>query len=107
MKTRSRMGSVLTLFLFLLASGGKSACARGAEGDLVGMVSFRYPGDELSTVTPMISVSVYLTVAGTEHRAGQINEVVVRRYPAGLLIGADVKATGNVHLRPSGRVILE
>jgi hypothetical protein len=82
-------------------------CPRGAQGDLVGMVSFSYVGDVPSMVTPVLSVSVYLTVSGTEKVSGEFHEVFARKYPNGIFLGAEIRNSGNVHLRPGGRVDLE
>lgn len=82
------------------------SCPKNAQGELVGMVSFVYQTHPPSMVTPVISVSVYLTAQGTEKTAGEIGDLVVRRLPQAVQAIATVKNTGNVHLRPSGVVLL-
>jgi hypothetical protein len=80
------------------------SCPQGAQGELVAMVSFTYKGDKPSGITPMLSVSVYLSIAGTEQVAGKIRDVFIRKYPVGYLLGAEIRSTGNVHLRPFGSI---
>ena len=82
-------------------------CPASAQGDLVGMVSFRYEGDVPTMVTPMISVSVYMTAAGTERLSGEIEEVQAYHPATGISVGALFKNTGNVHLRPSGTIMVQ
>lgn len=84
----------------------KIRCPEGAQGDLVAMASFAYQGDEPSPIQPMISVSVYLTVAGTEKREGEIRQLLIAKKGDAWRLGAVVGSTGNVHLRPSGRIQL-
>lgn len=81
-------------------------CPRGVEGELVGMVSFLYQTGQPSMVTPMISVSVYVAAAGTEKIAGEIKDMAVRLWRDQLQVAVSVKAAGNVHLRPTGQVVL-
>jgi len=82
-------------------------CPRGAQGELVGMASFLYQTLSPTMVTPVISVSIYLEVAGTEKVAGEITEVGVRRWQERLQAAVAVKATGTVHLRPTGEILLK
>ena len=77
-------------------------CPKEAEGELVGMVSFLYEKDPPSMVTPIISVSVYVEVAGTEKASGEIRQVAVQTWNNQIQLAVDLKSTGNVHLRPSG-----
>jgi hypothetical protein len=81
-------------------------CPEKAQGEMVGMVSFLYRGKEPSMVTPIISVSVYLAVKGTEKVDGQIKDVAVGRWKGNLHVGALVRSTGNVHLRPTGQITI-
>jgi hypothetical protein len=81
-------------------------CPKKAEGLLVGMASFIFRTAQPGTVTPMISVSIYLTVAGTEHLSGEIRKLTARFWKHTLTVGAEVAATGNVHLRPSGSLLI-
>ena len=57
-------------------------------------------------VTPMISVSLYLIAAGTEKIGGEVTDLVVRTWNGQVHISAKVISTGNMHLRPSGRLIV-
>lgn len=77
-------------------------CPKDAQGLLVGMASFTFRGDHPSSVTPMISVSVYLAPAGTEHTTGEISKLSARIWQHQMVVGAEVTATGNMHLRPTG-----
>jgi hypothetical protein len=81
-------------------------CPKKAEGVLVGMASFIFRTDHPGTVTPMISVSIYLTAAGTERLNGEIRKLTARFWKHALTVGAEVAATGNVHLRPSGSLVI-
>lgn len=78
-------------------------CPKSADGLLVGMTSFAFQPMTFGTVTPMISVSIYVSVAGTEQRTGHIKTLAARVYENQLTVGAEVAADGNVHLRPTGR----
>jgi len=97
---------------FLLKSGESRKvpvtiiCPKEAQGILVGMASFIFRTAHPSTVTPMISVSIYLTPAGTEHLAGEISKLTARFWKHTLMVGAEVMATGNMHLRPSGSLLI-
>ena len=78
---------------------------KGAQGELVGMVSFLYQTKGMSMVTPIISVSVYALIEGTEKAGGAITELTLRDLGNKQLQAAVVvKASGNVHLRPAGHV---
>jgi len=79
-------------------------CPKGAQGELVGMASFLYVAQEDQMVTPIISVSVYVAVKGTERSEGEITDLVVREWQGKIQMGVEVKSTGNVSLRPSGRI---
>jgi len=84
----------------------KVTCPKGAQGELVGMVSFEYLTDNPGMITPMISVSTYLAIAGTEKVAGEIVELGVHRWREKLQAAVAIKSTGNVHLRPTGTLTL-
>ena len=84
---------------------GDVACPKDMAGEVVAMVSFTYRTEQQSMVTPMISVSVYLMAAGTEIRSGEVVDIMVRRNQDQLGLSAMVKSTGNVHLRPRGRLV--
>jgi len=80
------------------------SCPKKARGLLVGMTSFAYQPMEPGMVTPMISVSLYLTVKGTENKQGEIKSLAARIWEGKLSVGIEVASTGNVHLRPSGHI---
>ena len=82
------------------------SCPKDAVGELMGMVSVTYQGDTPSMITPMISTAVYLDVIGTERNAGEIVALGAGTRNGKFQVGAQIKATGNVRLRPSGSVRL-
>jgi hypothetical protein len=82
-------------------------CPKETEGELVGMVSFQYELKGTTMVTPIISASVYLVAEGTQKVSGEITKMDVRPWQGGLNVGATVKATGNVHVRPMGKILIE
>jgi len=77
-------------------------CPPKAEGLLMGMTSFAFQPMEPGMMTPMISVSIYLTAEGTDKKQGEIRALIARLYEGKMHVGAEVVSTGNVHLRPSG-----
>ncbi len=81
-------------------------CPKDAVGELMGMVSFTYLGDTPSMITPMISTAVYLDVIGTERNAGEIVALAGGIRNSKFQVGAQVKATGNVRLHPTGTIDL-
>jgi hypothetical protein len=81
-------------------------CPKTATGELMGMVSFTYQGTQKSMVTPMISTAVYLEVKGTEKNQAEILALGAGAKNGRFQVGAQIKATGNVRLRPSGRMHL-
>lgn len=80
----------------------RAQCPPKAKGELVGMVSFLYEKEEPAMVTPMISVSVYLTADGTEARSGEIRSVALKGQKGSFQVECAVRSTGNVHIRPRG-----
>jgi hypothetical protein len=68
------------------------------------MVSFMYTTGPAAMVTPMISVSTYLEIVGTEKMSGVIDHLAVRTWNDQIQAAASLKATGNVHLRPTGTI---
>src|SRR5262249_35823617 len=81
-------------------------CPKDAVGELMGMVSFAYLSLKPSSITPMISTAVYLLAAGTEVMTGEISSVNAEFKIHQFLVSAEVKATGNVRLRPVGTIRL-
>jgi hypothetical protein len=82
-------------------------CPKEAVGELMGMVSFTYQGLQPSMITPMISTAVYLEVTGTERYAGEIVALGAGTRNGRFQVGAQIKDTGNVRLRPNGTVLLK
>jgi hypothetical protein len=82
-------------------------CPKELQGEVVAMASFVYRTEQPSNVTPMISVSVYLMAAGTEKMAGEVEDFLVRIWNGQVNVNVKVKATGNVHLRPSGYLAVQ
>jgi hypothetical protein len=81
-------------------------CPKEAVGELMGMVSFTYQGLQPSMITPMISTAVYLEVKGTERNAGEIVAIGAGTRNSRFQVGAQIKDTGNVRLRPTGTILL-
>jgi hypothetical protein len=84
-----------------------AASTRTLQGFLVGMLSFvGNPEGQAVMVNTMISVSVYVTIRGTERPAWTVPSLKMSR--DGDIVQAifTVKNTGNVHLRPQGSVEL-
>jgi hypothetical protein len=79
-------------------------CPKDAVGELMGMVSFTYQGVQASMITPMISTAVYLDVEGTEKNLGEIVALGAGTRNGRFQIGTQVKATGNIRLRPIGSI---
>jgi len=78
-----------------------------AQGELVAMVSFRYiTENSASMVTPMLSVSVYNTITGTEKLSGEVRAVAMHRWNDKIQMAVVARATGNIHIRPTGHLIL-
>jgi hypothetical protein len=76
---------------------------KAAQGELVGMVSFLVLKDVPSMVNLVVSVAVYVEIAGTEEVAGEISQLAVRPAGDGRVQGMIVvRNKGNVHLRPEG-----
>ncbi|MCG3204694.1 MAG: hypothetical protein KCHDKBKB_01409 [Elusimicrobia bacterium] len=73
-----------------------------AQGELVGMLSFRTKSDSRSTVEFMLSGAVYAVIIGTEKLSGDIRAMMVNPSTDSVQAGILVRNTGNVHLRPHG-----
>jgi len=82
------------------------SCPKEMLGEVVGMVSFVYQTEPPSTVTPMISVSMYVIAKGSEKLDGDVKDLIVRRWHDQAVVSAVIRSTGNVHLRPSGRLVV-
>lgn len=73
-----------------------------AQGELVGMLSFRTNSDSRESVAFMMSGAVYVAVKGTERFAGDIHAMMVTPSTDSVKAGILLRNTGNVHLRPEG-----
>ncbi len=82
------------------------SCPKDAVGELMGMVSFAYHGMQPSMITPMISTAIYLRVTGTEKNTGEIVALGAGTRNGRFQVGTQIKATGNVRLRPNGSIRL-
>src|SRR5207302_6241708 len=82
------------------------ACPKEAVGELMGMVSVAYQGATPGIIAPMISTAVYLEVKGTEKNNGEIVALGAGTRNGRFQVGAQIKATGNVRLRPTGTIRL-
>ena len=81
-------------------------CPKDAVGELMGMVSVAYQGMQASMITPMISTAVYLEVKGTERYAGEVLSLAAGMQNGRFQVSAQIKATGNIRLRPAGTIRL-
>lgn len=81
-------------------------CPKDAVGELMGMVSFASQEDKGSMLTSMISSPIYLRVIGTEQNTGELVALGAGTRQGVFQVGAQVKATGNVRLRPVGTIQL-
>jgi hypothetical protein len=76
-----------------------------AKGVSVAMFSFS-PRAEKNGITSMMSVSLYITVAGTEKIGWEINDIKLDKSSSEFKMTAQVQNKGNVHVRPSGTVTI-
>jgi hypothetical protein len=81
-------------------------CPKDAVGELMGMVSFASQPDKESMLTSMVSAPIYLRVIGTEKNTGELLAVGAGTRKGVFQVGAQIKATGNVRLRPVGIIQL-
>lgn len=81
-------------------------CPKDAVGELMGMVSFAAQEAKGSMLTSMISTPIYLRVAGTEKNTGELVALGAGARSKVFTVGIQVKATGNVRLRPVGVIHL-
>lgn len=81
-------------------------CPKDAVGELMGMVSFSSQEEKGSMLTSMVSAPIYLRVIGTEKNTGELVALGAGTRQGVFQIGAQVKATGNVRLRPVGTISL-
>ena len=79
-------------------------CPKDAVGEVMGMVSFAYQGMTPGMVTPMISTAIYIEIEGTQKNLGEIVALGAGTRNGRFQIGAQIKATGNVRLRPVGKI---
>lgn len=77
-----------------------------AKGALVGMVSFVPEEKEPGQVLVVISVSMYVTVAGTQKLKWELGDLKVDKAGDGLQFNVLVRNKGNVHVRPKGFIDL-
>ena len=79
-----------------------------AIGELVGMVSVESVSSEASSIHQILSVAIYLGIQGTEQLKGDLVSFYVEPSSASHSVkaGVAVKNNGNVHLRPTGTVVV-
>lgn len=75
-----------------------------AQGELVGMLSFRTKSPTRTSVDFVMSGAVYLSVEGTEKLKGTILAFMVEPSTDSVRAGVLVRNDGNVHLRPFGNL---
>jgi len=75
---------------------------KGAQGELVGMVSFNIVGQTESNVQKILSVAIYSAAQGTEKLKGEVRAFRVVPSSRTVEVSALLINEGNVHIRPSG-----
>ena len=75
----------------------------GLTGMRAAMITF-VPASEGSNVTLVVSVSLYVTVAGTEKVAWDFSNFEIRNNEGSTQLSVIANNSGNVHVRPSGSV---
>jgi P pilus assembly chaperone PapD len=75
-----------------------------AQGVSVAMLSFIPEFESEQGVTMMVSVSLYVTAAGTEKADWEIQDVKITKTASEFTVSALVNDKGNVHIRPAGTV---
>ena len=80
----------------------KAKAPKKAQGELVGMISFKTKSATMSTVEFVLSGAVYVAVKGTEKFEGDIRAMMVMPSSESVKAGVLLRNTGNVHLRPIG-----
>lgn len=79
-----------------------------AIGELVAMVTFEPRAEQMPMVSASYGSTVYLVVKGTERKQAEIGDIKVLRTAKNTIFAAvKVKNTGNIHIRPRIRLILE
>lgn len=81
--------------------------SKSAKGVLVGMVSFVPETQEQQGINLVISVSIFITVSGTEKINAYLDNMKFSRDGGNLQVSVEVQNKGNVHLRPEGKCVLE
>lgn len=76
----------------------------GAAGVSVNMLSFTPTVSDGMGVTTVISVSLYVTAIGTERSSWDLENISLTKSATEFRVGAVVKNTGNIHVRPAGLV---
>ena len=85
------------------------SCPKEIVGEVVGMVSFLYQGEQKSMVTPMISVSMYVIAKGSEKMGGekdQENDRPEMEAAPTRPFRRWSRTLGMFILRPSGRLVV-
>jgi P pilus assembly chaperone PapD len=73
-----------------------------AQGVSVGMISFIPQIENDPGVTLVISVSLFVTAAGTEKTDWQIEDIKIEQASGQMRFAGKIKNNGNVHVRPTG-----
>ncbi len=81
-----------------------TAPAQPPSGFLMGMLSFAADDGEQSMVNLVMSVSIYVTVKGTERPEAVITKCGIGNNKGSLEAAVEVANKGNIHLRPTGKV---
>lgn len=81
-----------------------TAAGKIPQGSCVAMMSIQEVAEESSGLALTVSVSIYVTVGGTEKIAGVIDDLSVVRQGDNLQVAVTLKNDGNVHWLPSFQV---
>lgn len=76
------------------------------QGSVSGMVSFSYRPPGNPGLLIKISCSVYLTIRGTQQIDFEIADVLIKKHENGFKTHVQINNNGNVHIRPSGEIVI-
>lgn len=75
---------------------------KGAQGELVGMLSFNLKEDIPTNINKVLSVAIYNAIEGSEKVKGNIKAIMVSPTTGTVNVSVLLENKGNVHLRPNG-----
>ncbi len=75
---------------------------KGAQGELIGMLSFSLIEEIPTNINKVLSVAIYNAIEGSEKIKGNIKAIMVSPTTGTVSVSVLLENRGNVHLRPSG-----